>query len=245
MINWPLVILLTLVSIPGILIAIPRVIDALVGDIGESIKKRLSLLANTQTIIMVFLMALAGAVLSKKTGLNAPILDSLLVGNPVGHLLIQHLFPIFAISVATTVIFLLLYYAVLAKFLSHETLATMKRLRKSIGLDGCVLYGGIVEEVLVRWGLMNLIVFFALMFGGHITTYLIYLCIIISGLFFAIGHLPTYFAAGCEKTRFFAFSVISLNLIVSLAFGYLFWQYGLIAAMIGHASFHVIWWYYD
>jgi hypothetical protein len=39
--------------------------------------------------------------------------------------------------------------------------------------------------------------------------------------------------------------MISLNLWASLIFGWLFWQYGLLAAMLAHMLFHLVWWPFD
>jgi hypothetical protein len=35
------------------------------------------------------------------------------------------------------------------------------------------------------------------------------------------------------------------NDVISLIFGWLFWQYELVAAMIGHMLFHVVWYPFD
>ena len=34
---------------------------------------------------------------------------------------------------------------------------------------------------------------------------------------------------------------ISLNMVVGLAFGWLFWQHGLLAAIVAHALLHAAW----
>jgi hypothetical protein len=40
-------------------------------------------------------------------------------------------------------------------------------------------------------------------------------------------------------------AMISLNLWASLVFGWLFWQYGLLAAMTAHVVFHLVWLPFD
>jgi membrane protease YdiL (CAAX protease family) len=69
--------------------------------------------------------------------------------------------------------------------------------------------------------------------------------ILISGVLFGLGHAPSYLAAGCHKTVAFFCSMIALNLWASLIFGWLFWQYGLMAAMVAHMLFHLVWWPFD
>lgn len=245
MINWPTVIFLTLISLPGIFIAIPRVISTLLVQVDKSMVMRVAMLVKLQSLIMVFVMAISGSAISTKTGLNAPVFDALLAGKPIGHLILQHLFAVFVIAVITSAVFFLFYYRIFAPRLQTSTLNAMKLLRKCLRLDGAVLYGGIVEEVVARWGFMNLIAYFAALFAGGLSDNTMYLSMILSALFFSLGHIPTYFAAGCEKTRFFAFSLLCLHIIPSIAFGYVFWQFGLMAAMIAHMIFHIIWWNYD
>jgi membrane protease YdiL (CAAX protease family) len=65
--------------------------------------------------------------------------------------------------------------------------------------------------------------------------------IIISGILFGLFHLPAYLNSGCKKTPLFIFTVITLNLWASLVFGWLYWQYGLEAAIMSHILFHLIW----
>ena len=40
-------------------------------------------------------------------------------------------------------------------------------------------------------------------------------------------------------------TMIALNLWGSILFGWLFWQYGLLAAMVAHALFHLVWLPFD
>ncbi|MBU7032965.1 MAG: CPBP family intramembrane metalloprotease [Theionarchaea archaeon] len=64
-------------------------------------------------------------------------------------------------------------------------------------------------------------------------------------MIFGLGHVPSYIGAGCRKTPGFFTFMIVFNLYASLIFGWLFWQYGLVAAMIGHMLFHVVWYPFD
>lgn len=117
----------------------------------------------------------------------------------------------------------------------------MSKLRSKIGLDGCVLYGGVVEEVIARWGLMNVTSFFALLFTSQINSEIIIISIFLSGFIFAVGQLPAYIAAGCTSSRRFLYSFVLLSLSQSILFGFLFWQYGLISAILAHMLFHLGW----
>ncbi len=65
--------------------------------------------------------------------------------------------------------------------------------------------------------------------------------IVISGLLFGLGHLPGYLVGGCKGTPLFIGAMLSLNLWASLIFGWPFWRFGLLAAMMAHALFHLVW----
>ena len=69
----------------------------------------------------------------------------------------------------------------------------------------------------------------------------LWIAIVVSGVLFGLGHLPSYIAAGCERSPQLVVTQIALNLWASLIFGYIFWSYGLAAAMLSHALFHLVW----
>ncbi|KTC87870.1 MULTISPECIES: CPBP family glutamic-type intramembrane protease [Legionella] len=244
-INWPLVILVFCLSLPGTFIAIPRLIHLLLPNNSEELRARISRLAVVQTLIMVLLMSLAGAVLSLRTGLKAPILEALLLGQPALNAIQNLILPVFLYTLGGLFVFLILYYAVVESILDEQTLNTMRKIRSVLRPDGCILYGGVVEEVLARWGLMNVLVFFSILFLGRSTPILLWGSIFLSGLFFGFGQLPTYLAAGCQPSRRFIYVTLLLNLWQGILFGWLFWQYGLLAAIVSHMLFHLGWSLYD
>lgn len=244
-INWPLIIVLFFLSLPGTLIAIPRLIHLLLPDNSEVLKARISRIAIGQTLLMVFLMSFAGAVLSLRTGLNAPVLEALLVGQPVLKALQNFILPVLLFTLGGLLVFFVLYYGIVGSILDEASLQKIRMIRAALRLDGCILYGGVVEEVLARWGLMNVIAFFSILFSGRNTPLVIWGSIFLSGLFFAFGQLPAYLAAGCLPSRRFIYAMILLSLWQAILFGWLFWQYGLLAAIIAHMLFHLGWAVYD
>ncbi len=244
-INWPLIIVLFCLSIPGVAIAISRLICFLLPQNTEALKKRFSRFAVIQTLLMVLVMSFAGSVLSSRTGLNDPVLEAILVGNASFASIQSIVLPAFLYGAGGLIIFCLLYYGVVGSILDEQSFQAMAKMRAALGFDGCVLYGGVVEEIIARWGLLNVVAFFALMFGQHLNNTMIFSSIIVSGLLFAVGQIPAYIAAGCISSRRFLYSLVLLSLFQSVLFGLLFWQYGLIAAIFGHILFHLGWGLYD
>lgn len=244
-INWPLITVLFCLSIPGTLIAIKRLIYFLLPNNSDELKKRISVFAVLQTLITILVLSFAGTVISRATGLHASILEALLQGKTDISALVPILLPAVFYSLFTLIIFCSLYYGLARRFVDEKSMQVMTQLRQTLGIDGCILYGGVVEEVIARWGLMNLAAFFALIFTKQPNNTVIWLSILISGLIFAVGQLPAYIAAGCTSSRRFIYSFILLSLCQSIIFGYLFWQYGLICAIFAHMLFHLEWAAYD
>ncbi len=104
-------------------------------------------------------------------------------------------------------------------------------------------YGGITEEILVRLFLMSGIVWlvgFVLQTStGTPADGAYWIGIILSTLVFGLLHLPAT-AAITPLTRMLVFRAILLNGIGGLFFGWLYWQYGLISAMVAHFTFDII-----
>jgi hypothetical protein len=110
-----------------------------------------------------------------------------------------------------------------------------------LNLLTAMFYGGITEEILMRWGLMSLFVWIAwkgLKQGVTLPGQGIYQgAIVLAALVFGLLHLPAT-AAIVPLTPVVIIRALLLNGIAGIAFGWLFWQYSLEAAMLAHSSFH-------
>lgn len=113
----------------------------------------------------------------------------------------------------------------------------------SLNSLAAVFYGGITEELLLRWGVMSLFVWLGwklLRQGVTLPSQGIYQgAIVLAALVFGLLHLPMT-ATLAPLTPWVICRALVLNGIAGIAFGWLFWQYSLEAAMIAHASFHVL-----
>jgi len=107
-----------------------------------------------------------------------------------------------------------------------------------------LLYGGITEELLMRWGLMSLLVWLGWRLLGLRTSDgrpkngLVWFAIGVAAVLFGIGHLPAL-AAAVPMTPVLVARTIALNSLGGLVFGWLFWRRSLEAAMVSHASAHI------
>ena len=70
---------------------------------------------------------------------------------------------------------------------------------------------------------------------GKPTPLVMWIAIIIAGLIFGIGHLPTSAAMGFELTPLYVVRSLVLN-GVGILYGWLYWRRGLESAMLAHFS---------
>jgi membrane protease YdiL (CAAX protease family) len=110
-------------------------------------------------------------------------------------------------------------------------------------LLGGLIYGGITEELLMRLFLLSLV---AWLLGrwwktdaGTPAPGAFWVAIVVVALLFGLGHLPST-AAITPLTTTIVLRALVLNGVAGVAFGYLYWTYGLEAAMAGHMSTHVV-----
>jgi hypothetical protein len=112
-----------------------------------------------------------------------------------------------------------------------------------LGLASSVLYGGIIEEVLLRLGVMTLIVWVLWNVYGALSPWMYIVAIGVSALLFAAGHLPVTFQLLCQPGSDCTPLVVRallLNSIGGVGFGYLYWRHGLGTAMLAHMLTHVL-----
>ena len=66
------------------------------------------------------------------------------------------------------------------------------------------------------------------------------MAIVVSALVFALGHLPAaVLFVGPLNATIIAYVTVG-NALFGIVFGWLFWRYGLEAAMLAHALTHVV-----
>jgi len=101
------------------------------------------------------------------------------------------------------------------------------------------LYGGITEELLLRFGFMTLLVWVMFKISKKLNNPIYWIAIVLSTLLFAVGHFPVAYSAIPEPSSLLLSYIIIGNSIGGLVFGWLYWKKGLEAAMIAHAFAHV------
>jgi hypothetical protein len=102
------------------------------------------------------------------------------------------------------------------------------------------LYGGITEEIMMRFGLMTFFVW-ALWKITKTTHKSIYIVgIILSTVLFAIGHFPYVLSIIPDPSWLIITYVLVGNSVGGVIFGWLYWKKGLESAIIAHAFAHLV-----
>lgn len=188
-------------------------------------KKVIVIIAMLQTAVMAGIAAIIGAWAFPRVSLNKPFIYS-------------------RKSIAAAVVIGLLSAGLIAipeKLVFAEALELEEKFEFSwLYFLGSLLYGGIIEEVLLRYGLMSLIIWIAGRMVKSRDNAGIYIAgIVIAALIFAAGHLPAT-AQTFGLTTVSVIRTLLLNFFPGIGFGYLYWKHGLAYAMLGHISTHVI-----
>ena len=107
-----------------------------------------------------------------------------------------------------------------------------------------VLYGGLTEELLLRWGVMTLLLWLlapgARRRGARPGAISAAAAIAGSALLFGLGHLPTIVAYGGALTVEVVLWTLAGNALFGVVMGILFRRSGLEAAMLAHGLAHVV-----
>lgn len=109
-----------------------------------------------------------------------------------------------------------------------------------------VLYGGVIEEVMLRLFVMSLLsfilwkIFYRTVPKEKIPVRIFAVANVIAALSFAAGHLPATFLTFQTVDALVIIRCFLYNGGLGLVFGWLYRKYGIQYAMIGHAGTHII-----
>jgi hypothetical protein len=195
------------------------------------------LLAVLQPTVLVALCAALGLWAAPKVGLDAPAVRAWSEGRSVLPALSQQLLPAALGGIAIAALLVAFWSVVRVQSFAAPVLAFEMPLATKL------LYGGIVEELLLRWGLMSLFVWVAWRAGGAarpVPAWVVWTGLVASSGLFAVGHLPVlHFLLPNPPERFVALA-LAANFIPGMLFGWLYWRRGLEAAMMAHALAHLL-----
>lgn len=236
--KWKVTALLALIGLPGVAatswLALPLLTDT--SKLSVPLET-LQIATMVQGAITVLIAALVGATLAPKVGLATPAIAAIIRGDSFFDALRPQLTPgLVGGCVGAPII--LAFYAL------APTVLVAIQPETPLPLLVRVLYGGVTEEVLVRWGLMTTMVWAgwkATARGSQQpSSWVVWVAIVLSALIFGASHLPLVAQSLSTLSAYVAAYIIIGNALFGIVAGYLFWRYGLEAAIVAHTSAHVL-----
>ncbi|WP_135449865.1 CPBP family glutamic-type intramembrane protease [Tabrizicola caldifontis] len=116
-------------------------------------------------------------------------------------------------------------------------LPTLREGRDAADLALGVIYGGLTEEVLLRWGLMSLLALGLMRFLPRPLS--LWVAAVLAALAFAVAHLPTVMIEAGTITPALMARTLIWNGLLGLAYGVGFQRHGLEAAILAHMATHL------
>ncbi|MFQ5533782.1 MAG: type II CAAX prenyl endopeptidase Rce1 family protein [Sphingomonadales bacterium] len=100
------------------------------------------------------------------------------------------------------------------------------------------LYGGLSEEIMMRWGLMTVLAWVFLKLIPHRDAAM-WTAVALAALIFGIGHLPALGQIVADVPPTLMARTVCLNFLGGMVFGYLFWKHNIEIAITAHAATHI------
>lgn len=233
--NWRLALALWLLSLPGVVAAAYLALPLFAQTLPPQVPLQVLMITTAvQSAIMLALAACVGTALGPAVRLTSPLLEAVVAGDCPRRLRD----PVVAGVLGG------LAGAGLLLALPAFSPSSLSAVDSSVSLPLAVrlLYGGIAEEVLIRWGLMTTclwVMWRVLQRGaGRPRIPLVAASIGLSAILFGVGHLPAAAALVTQMDLPAVAFIVFGNAAFGVFAGYLFWKYGLESAIVAHVLAH-------
>lgn len=200
-------------------------------------QEQIKMLLLLNPVFMLLAMVLIGGILYDKTGFQAPILESLVRKDGLTNQWKSVLTSGMAGGIAAGLIIVGLS-AFTYPSLPEEFIALGEKIKPSLAAR--FLYGGILEEILMRFGLMTLFVWIMSKLLKRLSPGIYWSGIMLTALLFAVGHFPIAFQAVPSPSPALLGYILAGNTVGGVVFGWLYWKKGLESAMVAHIFAHVV-----
>ena len=251
--DWKIFFILLAASVVGVVAVIPyslAIQGSTLSELDLPIPTWLLILLQVlQNTVLFALVIFIGLVAANRVGLGLPILEAKLQGESIGQRVKAFLLPSILLGILGSALVILLDILVFNPLLMTE-LGDKAALFSQGALQPAAwkgllasFYGGISEEILLRLGMMSVLVwlgsFISKTKDGLPTSAVLWTANILAAVLFGLGHLPAT-AALFPITPLVILRAITLNGLIGIAFGYLYFRHGLEAAMLSHFTADIV-----
>lgn len=229
---------LWVLAMSGVVIVVLAMLPQLLARVPQQVPLGVALTATIlQSGLMLGVAVWTGVSLSKPLGLGAPVIEAVLTRSNVWPELRRQFVPAALVGLVVGA-----QLGIFKSFAPVEVISAARTI--DIPLAAKVFYGGITEEVLMRWGLMTTMIWLPWRMWqkktGEPKYAYVVSAVVLTALMFAVGHLPAVMAMGIKLTTPVIVYIVVGNALPGILFGILYWRNGIEAAMIAHALGHVI-----
>jgi hypothetical protein len=229
---------LWLLAMSGVVIVVLAMLPQLLAKVPQQVPLKVAMTASIlQSGLMLALAVWAGISLSKPLGLGAPVIEAALTKSKVWPEVHRQLGPAAIVGLVVGA------QLGLSRFVAPVEVMNAAQ-TVNIPLAAKIFYGGITEEVLMRWGLMTIMIWLpwrirqkktGLPKPGYVIS-----AVVLTAVLFGLGHLPAAMAMGIKLTTPVIMYIVIGNALPGIFLGVLYWRKGIEAAMIAHALGQVI-----
>lgn len=209
------------------------------GTITAEILKQISIpqiyfMTICQTLFYAIFCSMIGYLLAEKTGLIQSF-----------RIKYEKLKPTLIAGALCGIFFFAVDYLIFAKLITQVATYYHSYVFSISYLLSEVFYGGVIEELMLRFFLMSLLIFILWKVFAHqqdyksIPLWIMIVSNIISSLLFAAGHLPATVTMFGHLNSLILIRCFILNGSFGIIFGRLYRKYGIQYAMIAHALTHL------
>lgn len=207
----------------------------------------LAVLSGVNPLLLLSVACLLGAYAAPRVGLQSYVIDWMGTGDGTWRHLRDEVPLAVGIGILGSVLIVVLD-AVMMPFVAQDLPQSVLGATRPTVLEILAyapvrfLYGGITEELMLRFGLMSVLVYAGWRITGRRTDgpqpSVVWAAIVIAAVLFGVGHLPALAQAATLTPALVARTVL-LNAVAGVLLGWLYWSRSLEAAMVAHISFHV------
>lgn len=251
--RWKIFFILLAASIAGVVAVIPYSLalqGSTLAELDLSIPTWLLIsLQILQNAVMFAVAIFIGLHAANQVGLGLPILEAKLQGESVGQKIKAFLLPSILLGTLGSALVILLdvlvFKPLLMAELGDKAAALNQEALQPAAWKGLLasFYGGINEEVLLRLGLMSILVWLGRFVNkteeGQPTLAVLWISNILAAVLFGLGHLPAT-AALFPLSPLVILRAVTLNGLIGIAFGYLYFKHGLESAMLSHFTADIV-----
>lgn len=216
-------------------IPLPPEAEAILKDKFTAGQIKLLTLINPTVLLIIFVVI--GTILYQKVNLKVPIIEKL-IGIRKESIKTTSILKYGIVGGILSGILLSLIGLVYNPILPAEFIELGESLKPT--LVARFLYGGLTEEILMRFGLMTLIVWLCSKIFKGTKPFVFWTGIVIASIIFAFGHFPIAYQAVDNPTTGLLIYILIGNSIGGIIFGWLYWKKGLESAFIAHIFTHIV-----